>query len=107
LLKSVLTTQQLHRETSALGALCEWRVRLVRSALRLPETTRTKFPLCFAYGLRFFADCAAKKWPLRGSKSNDLRHKNIFVALKARSQGKQEELQLLRRMFICKTCQIR
>ena len=25
-------------------------------------------------GLRFFADCAAKKWPLRGSKSNDLRH---------------------------------
>jgi hypothetical protein len=57
--------------------------------------------------LRFFADCAAKKWPLRGSKSNDLRHKNIIVALKARSQGKQEELQLLRRMFICKTCQIR
>jgi hypothetical protein len=50
LLKSVLTTQQLHRETSAPGALCEWRVRLVRSALRLPETTRTKspVPLCFA-----------------------------------------------------------
>jgi len=56
--------------------------------------------------LRFFADCAAKKWPLRGSKSNDLRHKNIFGALKARSQGKHKELQLLRRMFICKTCQI-
>ena len=57
--------------------------------------------------LRFFADCAAKKWPLRGSKSNDLRHKNIFGALKASSQGEHEELQLPRRMFICKTCQIR
>src|SRR4030081_3126625 len=42
-------------------------------------------------GLRFFADCAAKKWPLRGSKSTDLRHKNIFGALKARSQGKHKE----------------
>ena len=60
-----------------------------------------------ANSLRFFADCAAKKWPLRGSKSNDLRHKNIFGALKASSQGEHEELQLLRRMFICKTCQIR
>ena len=57
--------------------------------------------------LRFFADWAAKKWPLRGSKSNDLRHKNIFGALKASSQGEHEELQLPRRMFICKTCQIR
>ena len=57
--------------------------------------------------LRFFADCAAKKWPLRGSKINDLRHKNIFGALKARSQGRHKELRLLQRMFICKTCQIR
>ena len=48
-----------------------------------------------------------KSGPFRGSKSNDLRHKNIFGALKARSQGKHKELQLLRRMFICKTCQIR
>jgi hypothetical protein len=29
-------------------------------------------------GLRFFADCAAKKWPLRGSKSNDLRQKKYL-----------------------------
>jgi DNA-binding NarL/FixJ family response regulator len=28
--------------------------------------------------LRFFADCAAKKWPLRGSKSNDLRQKKYL-----------------------------
>ena len=57
--------------------------------------------------LRFFADYAAKKWPLRGSKSNDSRHKNISGALKARSQGKHKELRLLQRMFIYKTCQIR
>ena len=48
-----------------------------------------------------------KSGPLRGSKSSDLRHKNIFGALKAGSQGEQEELQLSRRMFISKTCQIR
>ena len=32
---------------------------------------------------------------------------NIFDALKARSQGKHKELQLLQRTFVCKTCQIR
>jgi hypothetical protein len=75
---------------------------------KLPEAKENKIPVTLRItGYAFSRTAPRKSGPFGAAKATTYARKNIFGALKARSQGEHKKLQLIRRMFICKTCQIR
>jgi hypothetical protein len=81
---------------------------LMPLASKLLESNENKIPVMLRItGYAFSRTAPRKSGPFGAANATTYAIKISSGALKARSQGKHKELQQLRRMFICKTCQIR